>query len=240
MALLSGLTATISFLFSVLVISQFLRRKRMHQLVWSMGLLFYGVGALCQYLASTPLWSEAVYRIWYLSGAFYVAAYLGMGTIYLLFPRRTAHYIFAALLLASLYAAYRTFTSPVDFQAVASVVREGEISGVGFPGDVRILTPIFNIFGTLGLVGGAIYSAAIFAIRHSHPHRVASNVLIAVGGLVSASGSTLLRFGVPAPFYLSQFLGIDLIFFGFLMNYEVVGERMAILWRPAGQSVGRQ
>ncbi len=240
MVLLSALTSAISFVFAVLVIGQFSQRRKMYQLVWALGLIFYGVGALCQYLASTPLWNDGIYRIWYLTGAFYVAAYLGMGTVYLLLPRRVAHVIFVLLVLGSIYAAVRVFSAPVDFQAVAAGLREGEISGIGFPGDVRILTPIFNIFGTLGLVGGAIYSAVIYATRRVHPQRVASNVAIAVGGIVSASGSTLLRFGVPGPFYISQFLGIAVIFLGFLMNYEVVGERMAIFWRPSAQSAGRQ
>lgn len=240
MAFLSALTSIISLVFAALVIGQFIQRRKMYQAVWAAGLIFYGIGALCQYLASTPLWGEGIYRLWYLTGAFYVAAYLGMGTIYLLLPRRLVHILFLLLVLGSIYAAIKTFSVPVDFQAVATGLREGEISGIGFPGDVRIMTPVFNIFGTLGLVGGAIYSAIVYATRRAHPQRVASNVAIAVGGLVSASGSTLLRFGVPAPFYISQFLGIALIFFGFLMNYEVVGERMAILWRPAGQGAGRQ
>jgi hypothetical protein len=240
MALLSALTSVVSFVFAAMVIGQYVQRRKMYQLVWAIGLAFYGIGALCQYLASTPLWSEAVYRTWYLTGAFYVAAYLGMGTMYLLLPRRVAHTVFAILILGSAYAAVRAVSAPVDFPAVASALREGEISGIGFPPEVRIMTPVFNIFGTIGLVGGAIYSAVIYATKRSHPQRVASNVAIAIGGFVSASGSTLLRFGIPAPFYLSQFAGIVIIFLGFLMNYEVVGERVAILWRPAGQGAGRQ
>ena len=56
------------------------------------------------------------------------------------------------------------------------------------------------------------------------PHRVVSNLLIAVGAILPAFGGIHIRFGGDIPFfYLFELMGIIIIFVGFLRSREVFG-----------------
>ena len=89
------LSSTLSFVFAAMVFDQWLRRRQPYQLVWSLGLLWYGISAGTEFLGSAFGWNEPLYRAWYLFGAFGVASYLGMGTIYLLNRTRFGRHIYA-------------------------------------------------------------------------------------------------------------------------------------------------
>ena len=212
------LTSIISFIFAVTVLDQFFARRRPYQLVWAIGLFMYFISAGAEFWTQAWGLNLTVYRLWYLIGAVFVAAYLGMGTLYLLMRRRSAHIIMAVLLVMSLYAAVRVFTVSIDLSVLTG------LSGKAMPMNVRLLTPFFNIFGTLALVGGALYSAWVFWRRRILPHRVLSNTLIAVGAILPAFGGTLMRFGGSiTAFYLLELAGIIIIFIGFLRSREIFG-----------------
>ena len=98
--LLSSLT---SFVFCGLVAAQWASRRRSFQLVWAIGLLWYGISAGTEFVGSAFGWSEPLYRTWYLIGAFFVAAYLGMGTIYLLGRTRFGYFVAFMLLVGGLF-----------------------------------------------------------------------------------------------------------------------------------------
>ena len=141
-----------------------------------------------------------------------------MGTLYLLTPRRVAHIIMGILLVASLYAAFRVFTASIDLSTLR------HLSGQAMPQGVRLMTPFFNTFGTVALVGGAIYSAWVYWQRRLMLHRVVSNILIAVGAMLPAVGGAGMRAGWPLwLFYVLELLGIVIIFIGFLRSREVFG-----------------
>lgn len=212
------LSTIVAFVFAVTVLDQFFARRKPCQLIWAISLFMYFISTGTEFW--TGMWglNQTVYRLWYLFGAIFVAAYLGMGTLYLLARRRVAHIIMAVLLLASLYAAIRVFTASIDLGTIP------HLSGTAMPMAVRLMTPFFNTFGTVALVGGALYSAWVFWRRRIMPHRVISNILIAVGALLPAFGGTLMRFGGPlTSFYLLELLGIIIIFIGFLRSREVFG-----------------
>jgi len=222
------LSTVVSFAFAGTVLRQYLVRRKMHQLVWCFGLVSYGIGALAEFLKGIGVWNQAVYDAWYLFGAFFVAAYLGMGTIYLMAPRRVANLVLGLLVALSLVAILLVATASVDMSQVPLAAR---VSGKGMPNHVRLLTPIFNIFGTVALVGGAAWSAWIFWRHRAMPQRALSNLLIAIGALLPAIGSSLLRFDIPSLFYLFELLGVAVIFLGFLANHEIVASRLTA--RPA-------
>lgn len=223
------LSTVISFVFAAAVFAQWLSRRKPYQFVWTLGLLAYGISAGCEFIVGMQGWSDLVYRLWYLIGAIYVAAYLGMGTVYLLAPRKVAHIVMAVLVLASLYAVFKVFTAPINLDLLSGSER---ISGAAMPNDVRLLTPMFNVYGTLGLVGGAIYSAWVFWRKRIMPQRLVSCVLIAIGGILPAFGGTLLRFGIPDAFLLLEFLGVAIIFVGFVANSEIIASRLTVKQRP--------
>ncbi len=217
-ALIPLVSSLVSLVFSLTVLDQFFARRKPYQLVWAIGLLMYFISTGTEFWAGFWGINQVIYRLWYLIGAIFVAAYLGMGTVYLLVSRRKAHIIMAVLLAASLYAAIRVFTVSLDLTALES------LSGAAMPMNIRLITPFFSTFGTVALVGGAIYSAVVFWRKRILPHRVTSNILIAVGAILPAFGGTHIRFsGEPTMLYISEFLGIIIIFLGFLRTKEVFG-----------------
>ena len=82
--------------------------------------------------------------------------------------------------------------------------------------NARTITPLFNVYGTLGLAGGAIYSARLFFRKRTLYHRMLGNVLIATGALAPALGGTLSKAGFSHAVQISNLIGIVVIFAGYL------------------------
>ncbi len=211
-------SAAISFIFAYFVFKRYTVRRGLYLLLWGIGMVFYGIGGLCEGLYALFGWSPFVFRMWYLFGAILVAAWLGQGTMYLLVKRRTAHILMAALALASVYATVRVLSAQLDPMQMTSSLHTGsELSGHAIvSGGVRSLTPFFNLYGTLALVGGALYSAWLFWRKRVLLHRTIGNVLIAGGAILPAFGGTFSRFGIPGALYLSELLGAIVLFIGFV------------------------
>jgi hypothetical protein len=98
------LSSSLSFVFGILVADQWLRRRQPYQLVWTIGLLWYGISAGTEFLGGAFGWNEPLYRSWYLIGAFGVAAYLGLGTVYLLNRTRFGYFVAVSFALAGLFS----------------------------------------------------------------------------------------------------------------------------------------
>ena len=97
-------SSVVSFVFAAFVADQWLERRRAYQLVWTAGLLWYGISAGTEFIGGAFGWNEPLYRAWYLFGAFGVAAYLGLGTIYLLNRTRFGYFVAASFVLAGLFS----------------------------------------------------------------------------------------------------------------------------------------
>lgn len=134
-------------------------------------------------------------------------------------PRRATTVLTLLLAAGSLVAAYLTFTLSLDaagFDPARTL--SAQYRQILPPGAVvRRLTPIFNIYGTITLVGGALYSAWLLWRKEIMPHRVMGNVLIAAGALSLAFASTLVRLGLGDYLYVAELAGAVLMFAGFLL-----------------------
>ncbi len=219
-------TASLVFVFAALVIVRWRRHPTWPLGLWGVGLLMYGVAGVMEALFAIFGWHPAVFRTWYLVGAVLVAAWLGQGTAYLLVGGRLgrvriAHVLLALLVAGSLFAAVRVLTADLD----PSRMLGGEMSGdaIVTPG-VRILTPLFNVYGSLLLVGGALYSGVAYLRRGSHRHRAIGNLLIAAGAMAPAIGGSLQRFDLVSLLALSHLAGAVLMFAGFLYSSMPAGE----------------
>ena len=81
---LPAVTSFLALTFSVALFDQWRERRGGFQLIWALGMLFYGVGSGCEALAAVGGWNEILYRTWYLTGAVWTAGWLGLGTAFLL------------------------------------------------------------------------------------------------------------------------------------------------------------
>jgi hypothetical protein len=219
-------SSAISFIFAFFVFKRYLWRKGLHLLLWAIGMVFYGIGGFCEGFYGAFGWHPLIFRLWYLFGAILVAAWLGQGTVYLLANRRWAHGLMVLLALGSVYGVIRVFGARLDPSLMTASVHTGsELSGhaIVTPG-VRVLTPFFNLYGTVTLVGGAAWSAWIFWRKRILLHRTIGNILIATGAILPAFGGTFSRFGVPNALYLGELLGAVLMFAGFIRATTPMGE----------------
>ena len=101
--LLPALTSLFALVFSVLLFDQWRERRRAYQLIWAIGMLFFGIASGCEFLAASSHWSEPLYRIWYLTGAVWTAGWLGLGTAFLLGRTRFGYTFAFCLFLAGLF-----------------------------------------------------------------------------------------------------------------------------------------
>ncbi len=212
MSLISGVAA-----FSVL--RRWWGKRRPHLFAWGVGLLLYFFGAFSQVVLAIT-WSGFFFRLWYWSGAIAVAAWLGQGTIFLLVRRGSiAKNIFAALLLVSLMTFIWMFitplTPPQPWPQGTDLVTLVDDIMPPFSGSVRAFVPVTNAWGTLALVGGAIWSARLFADKKIMRNRVVGNSLIALGGLLPAIGGYFIRLDYDTFKYTADLLGVILIYFGY-------------------------
>ena len=101
--LLPSLTAFLALVMAVALLDQWLERRQPFQLVWAIGMTFFGVASGCEAIAAAGGWNEALYRTWYLTGAVLTAGWLGLGTALLLAKTRFGYAIALSIFLAGLF-----------------------------------------------------------------------------------------------------------------------------------------
>lgn len=215
----------VSFAFSTT--DRWLRRRRPHDLAWSVSLALFALGAASMWWGETRGWSLASFRFFYLFGAVLNVPWLALGTVYLLAGRSIGDAVRWWLVLLSglstgivLFAPTRTSVSGGELPAGKDVF------GVA----PRVLAAVGSGVAALVIVTGALWSAYRLA-RHRVPalvgadrsvaspvHLVVGNILIAAGTLVlSASGTLAGRLGKDRAFALTLVIGIAILFCGFLV-----------------------
>jgi hypothetical protein len=103
MSILPSLTSILALLMAVALLDQWRERRQPFQLVWAIGMLFYGIAAGCEAIAAASGWNEALYRTWYLTGAVLTAGWLGLGTALLLARTRFGYAVAISIFLAGLF-----------------------------------------------------------------------------------------------------------------------------------------
>jgi hypothetical protein len=96
-------SSVLSFVFALFLLDQWRERRKPYQLIWTIGMAWYGIAAGTEFLGGAYGWSEALYRAWYLTGAVWVAGWLGLGTMYLLARTRFGYGAAFSVLLAGLF-----------------------------------------------------------------------------------------------------------------------------------------
>ena len=219
------LSTLVTFAFATAVFIRYLKRRGPHLLIWTIGLLFYGVGTLSEVLLAFSF-SGLVLKLWYLSGAMLTAAWLGQGSIHLLIRKRGLAWTLSGILtILSLLSAFLVLSASLTpaassydvTQAISSQYKDILTRG----GMTITLTILLNIYGTLTLVGGAIYSAIIFFRKHVLVNRMIGNVLIAVGAMAPAMAGSFVKIGLVDGLYLSELVGVVLMYIGFIQATTV-------------------
>lgn len=219
MNFLPYLSTIVTFAFAAAVYNRYRQRGGIHLLLWAFGLVLYDIGTLSEVILGMTF-NVFVLKFWYLTGAMLTAAWLGMGTVHLLIRRGNVAQILTWVLAAiSALAFILIMIAPVmstayDISRPASEQYRDIFTRNGL---ILLLTILLNIYGTLTLVGGALYSAFLFWRKKILANRMFGNILIAAGALSPAMGGTFLRAGLTDLLYLSELIGAILMFIGFVM-----------------------
>lgn len=213
------LSTIVTFAFAAAVFNRYRQRGGVYLLLWAIGLLLYGLGTLSEVILSLTF-NIFLVKLWYLTGAMLTAAWLGMGTMHLLIRKGNIAQILTWILAAvSALALILIFIAPTTSVAydVARPVSEQYKEILTRSGLIILLTILLNLYGTITLVGGAIYSAFLFWRKKILANRMYGNILIAAGALSPATGGTFLRAGLVDMLYLSELVGAILMFIGFIL-----------------------
>lgn len=226
-ALFELLAAIAAIIAAIFIFDQHLHRPRPYKLMWSLGLLFYGIAAAAAFAGSMQHWTVGEYKAWYFFGGVLTAAYLGLGSLYLLGPRRLAHTLTAIAVVISLYAAVRILTYSVPAATAARIAASTtpDVTNVGkfsvLPGDLSAVAILMNIPGALFLFGGAAWSAYTFWRRHAPGYRLVSMLLLALGAVFPSILTGLQRLGYSGGAALGEFLGALCLLAGLLISLDV-------------------
>ena len=156
-------SSVLSFVFFVFLLDQWRERRRAYQLVWAIGMLWYGISAGTEFLGGAFGWSEPLYRVWYLIGAILVAGWLGLGTIVLLARTRFGLAMVPVFLLLALISLggpklYPDAAAVAPIYALVALVLALVVGVLAFRRNGRWASVI-----ALGVIAGSLVGAGLMA-----------------------------------------------------------------------------
>lgn len=235
-ALAAGATL-VAIGFGLATLDRWLRRRRAHELAWTISFAIFAVGGLALWWAESHGWNTPTFRVFFLAGAVLNVPWLGLGTVYLLFGQAWGHRVRAWLIWFSGLATGIILSAPTKIAVEGGELPQGsEVFGLA----PRLLAGIGSAVPATLIIAGALWSAyrvlrgkvpALHADAHRSvalPRRLAiGNVLIAIGSIVlSLSGALAGRLGKDRAFAVTLLVGIVLLFVAFLVASSGTSRRL--------------
>lgn len=195
----------------------------MYLLWWTIGVATFGLGTFTESYNALFGFQESNFRMWYIVGALLGGFPLAQGSVYLHMSKpfsKWSSVLFVALILVGACCA---IISPIhlghDF--------DGRLSGKIFEWQwVRYFSPLINLYSFVFLVGGALYSAIKYFKQKETKAYFVGNLMIAVGGLLPGIGGSFTRMGYVEVLFVTEFIGLCLIYFGYKLIKRVNRERL--------------
>jgi hypothetical protein len=226
-AIFELLAAIAAIVAAVFIFDQYVSRPRPHKLMWTLGLLFYGIAALAAFAGAASHWTVSDYKVWYYFGGVLTAAYLGLGSFWLLWNKTAARILTWIAVAISVVAGVIVLLAPVSAATAAQMARldSTHVTDVKnfpvLPGILTLFTVLMNIPGALFLFGGAAWSAWTFIQRKAPGYRVTSMVLLALGSIFPSFTTGFQRLGFSGAAALGEFLGALCLLGGLLISLDV-------------------
>lgn len=225
---LAAASAIVAMAFGLSTWDRWLRRRRAHELAWTVSMALFTVAALSLWWAEARGWSGASFRVFFAFGAIVNVPWLALGTVYLLAGPRIGRFTSQALLVFSGFAVGVVCTASIKGVIDPHQLPKGSDHFGALP---RVLAAVGSAIPATVIFVGAAWSAwrvlrgATPALTTSASRNVrstrmlaAGNVLIAIGAAVlSASGTFSGRLGADRAFAVTLLSGIVILFAGFLV-----------------------
>jgi hypothetical protein len=209
------ITTAFALFFAAVLFHRWRERGGTHLLWWGVGMLSYAAGTLTESLTTLTGWHEGVFRAWYITGALLGGMPLAQGSVYLHLSRKAANRWTAIVCTIVVVASVCVILSPINHDAVEQYRLSGKALAWTW---VRFFSPFVNTYALAFLVGGAIVSAARFRRDPSLANRFIGNVFIAIGGILPGIGGTFTRMGHVEVLYVTELMGLALIYVGYRFN----------------------
>lgn len=188
---------------------------------WTTGILCYGLGTLTESIVGIWGWSEPVFKAWYILGALLGGFPLAQGSVYLFLKARTATVLMWIVVTIVGITSAGVILSPVNYDLVETSRLTGKVLVWK---EIRLATPLVNLYAFVFLVGGAAYSAYRYAQDKYSAVRMWGNICIAVGGLLPGIGGSFTKFGYTEVLYVTELTGIILIYAGYRLMRKNVSD----------------
>ncbi len=214
---LAFLATAVATLFAQATLVRYTRRRKPHELAWTVSLAMFALASAALGLGSSTGWDRATFRVFYLLGAILNVPWLALGTVYLLMGAVAGRRVKWGLVFFTGLSTGVVLAAPMG-ALPAEGIPEGRLVFTAFP---RALAGIGSGVAAVVIVGGALWSIArLLRARFPGAGRLAvTNSLIALGTLVLSSGGLLQgAVGHDEAFTLSLALGISVIYAGFLVS----------------------
>lgn len=207
-------TTALAGVFTVVLFRHWQRRRgALHLLWWMIGVAFFGIAVLAEAVVTLWGWEPWLFRVWYISGALLGGAPLAQGTVYLLLRRRVAHALAVSLVAYAAVAAVLVVLTPLTVDPADPHALTGRVMDWSW---IRALTPALNLYAVVFLVGGAAWSAWRYWRSDAVPGSLPiGNALIAIGAILPAFRGVVTRMGMADTVFVTELLGLALIFAGY-------------------------
>ena len=208
-------TTVMSATFVIALLVRARKRKwAPHLMWWAVGIFFYGFGTAFESMITLSGNSETLNRVWYWAGAILGGYPLGVGSCYLLCPRKLANRLTAVSLVFVIVASILVFIGPMHVDQLEAHRPTGR--GIWVWKWLPWLTPFINLYALFFLVGGALWSSYRFLTSDWNLGKAIGTTLIAVGGLLPAFGGAMTKAGMVEWLYIGEFAGLILIISGYI------------------------
>lgn len=192
----------IALVLSLLLFVRFRRDRRPWHLYWAVGILMVFVTLVEEGTLDAGLWSQPLIRSYVVLVAVLVGV-LSLGSAELAFRGRWKALWFGYVGVSSAACAVLGALTPIP----SSIMYQGVVWGVP-PTDVVVLSSIVTVPSALLL----IVSSLVGAIRERRPRLL----YITAGTAIISLAGTLYVVSFPATLYYAEFVGVVLLFLGFV------------------------
>lgn len=192
----------------LLLLHQFIQRRKIHQFLWTIALLFYGTSTLMELLMNPDVlgFNVILFSIFYITATSLVGL-LGAGQLYLIVKHKVSHIFLAfviimsiSLLLALIFTPF-----PTGLSFTGELGEDIRVISNGYPISVRVYAIILaSVGGTFFLVG-SLYSF----IRDKSRYYV---LFFAIGALMPMFRN------VPFGYLGNELIGVIFLFIGYLLS----------------------
>ncbi|MFX0141872.1 MAG: hypothetical protein ACFFDN_50010 [Candidatus Hodarchaeota archaeon] len=216
-------TSIIALIFTTLLLRQFIQKKKIHQLLWTIAFLLYGISTLMEFLMNPEFFGVnfVLFCIYYLFGTSLVG-FLGAGELYLLIKRIIPHIFILLVLTFMILLTISLIITPLPVIYYIVPPEFGaslrDISN-SYPLSVRIYAILLASIGGVVLISGLIISLLKDRCRYY-------NVLFILGALMPMFRN------VPFGYLGNELAGIIFFFSGFLLSVYLAKKRTSKAEKP--------